>query len=145
MIVARSGNHLEPHDGPSLEELKKLPNGEPLAVKVVSTDRGTIESHNYLFWLCQLIFHQKDWGYEIPDRKAFESWRFWLKRSQGWGEWDERNNERAFIPESWEMDKLGKTNRSKRIDALKQLAVNLGIVERIEDVDAAVAEQRLSG
>lgn len=145
MILVRRGYALKAHDDDSLTEIQKIKEGEVVAVKVQSTDRGTIEAHNYLFWLTHLIFHNRDWGYDSPGRHEFDNWRFWLKKAQGWGEWDERNGEKAFIPESWEMDKLKKTARSERIDALKQLAVNLKIVERIEDVDAAVAEQRNSG
>ena len=54
---------------------------------------------------------------------------------QKWGE-------REFVPENWDMDKLKKTKRSERIEALKAFAVECGVVENIDDVDAAVAEQR---
>ena len=135
----KSGVMVAPANEAAAQVVMGLKPGKAVAMEPKELSAGTLEHHNFLMALAQLIFQNADWG-----ELSFDGWRTRLKYHHGWGEVLKVKGETVFIPETWVPHKLGKDNRNNRIDALMDLAINKGIAECKDEVERMVKGERIA-
>jgi hypothetical protein len=108
IILMKQADHLMYINQPGKDALDKIPEGDRVAIKIMSADQRTIEHHRWFFALMDMLYKNVDHEYA-----TFDNFRVAIAAALGWGETVKIKGKEVWVPESFEIDRM-KADRFKQ-------------------------------